>query len=309
MQDYYYTFNAYLRKRFGQRAHRISLNAGFDCPNTDESEGKTGCIFCNQKSFAYFTNTYPPIEAQITDSIAPVKKRFKAKKFIAYFQNSTNTYASPAELKEAYDTIKLFPEIVGLAISTRPDCVDEKKLDLIESYAKDYEVWIEYGVQSIHEASLKKIKRAHTFKKSLEAIENTAKRNIKVGAHIIIGLPGESRGEVIQTAKMIASLPVSGIKLHAFHVLRDTESEKLFKSGGIKLLKKNEYVSLACDFLEHLNPECVILRIISDAKPHILIAPEWMNRKHQVAGQIGKEFKRRGTRQGSRYEKKSLCIR
>lgn len=309
MDNYYYSFNAYLRKRFGQRAHRISLNAGFDCPNTDESKGKTGCIFCNQKSFAYFTDTYPPIEAQIRDSIAPVKKRFKAKKFIAYFQNSTNTYASLAELKEAYDTIKLFPEIVGLAISTRPDCIDREKLDLIESYAKDYEVWIEYGVQSIHEASLKKIKRAHTFKESLKAIEDTAGRNIKIGAHIILGLPGESRDLIIQTAKMVASLPISGTKLHTFHVLRDTESEKLFKSGRIELLEEDQYVSLACDFLEHLNPECVILRIISDAKPHILIAPEWMNRKHQVAGQIGKEFKRRGTRQGSRYEKKSLCIR
>ena len=156
----YHSFSSYLKERFGVKVHRISLNAGFSCPNRDGSLGDQGCIFCNEEGFSHFSKTDLSLEEQIESSINFTRERFKAEKFIAYFQNASNTYASPEELKKAYDVIKEFPDIVGLFISTRPDCIDDKKLDLIESYRDKYETWIEYGMQTIHDTTLKKIERA-----------------------------------------------------------------------------------------------------------------------------------------------------
>jgi radical SAM protein (TIGR01212 family) len=297
----YYSFNDYLRERFGARVHRLSLNAGFGCPNRDGNLSRDGCIFCNEKGFAHFTENTPPLHEQIKSSRDFFRRRFKAEKFIAYFQNAANTYRDTRGLKEAYDVVRNFPDIVGLFISTRPDCIDAEKLDLIESYAEDYEVWIEYGLQSIHERTLKKINRSHTFAQSLKAIEATARRNIKVGAHVILGFPGESKDDMMKTAEAIAGLPVSGVKLHVLHVLSDTKLQTMFERGEIKLLERSEYVSLACDFLERLNPGCVILRLVSDARKEALVAPEWINEKQKVIKEIEDEFQGRATKQGSKY--------
>lgn len=306
----YYSFNEYLREKFGTRVHRISLNAGFSCPNRDGTLDTEGCIFCNEKSFSHFPGSSLTLEEQIASSMNVLRKRFKAEKFIAYFQDASNTYAAPRELKKAYDTIKVFPDIVGLFISTRPDSVDGDKLDLIESYTARYDVWMEYGLQSVHDASLKSINRHHTFSQTLEAVEATSERNIKIAVHVILGIPGESRDNIIKTAKTISKLPISGVKLHVLHVLRDTKLEGLFNEGKIKLLSADEYIKLACDFLECLNPKCVILRLVSDAKDNILVQPKWINEKAKVIEGIKDEFRRKKTRQGSKHEgKKSLCIR
>ena len=306
----YYSFNQYLRERYGSRVHRLSLNAGFTCPNRDGSLGSDGCIFCNEEGFSRFAKSDKSPKDQIRDSIELFKKRYKTDKFIAYFQNASNTYAPPEKLKKIYDVIKDFPEIVGLSISTRPDCIDSEKLDLIESYSKDYEVWIEYGLQTIHDGTLDKIERFHTFKQSLEAINETAKRNIKVGVHIILGLPGETKDDILKTAKTIAGLPVSGVKLHVFHVLKNTKLEKLFKNNNVKLLSMPQYVSLACDFLEHLKPSCVIFRLVSDANQDVLLAPPWINDKEKVLEEIKTEFDKRKTHQGSKCDvKENMCIR
>jgi radical SAM protein (TIGR01212 family) len=309
MKDCYYSFNNYLREKFGERVHKINLNASFACPNRDGTFSSDGCIFCNEKGLLRSVKRATPLEKQIEESMDFARKRFKAGKFIAYFQNAANTYADTGKLKKAYDAIKAFPEIAALFISTRPDCIDKEKLDLIESYSDDYEVWIEYGLQSVHDATLKKINRSHTFSQSLKAIEETSKRKIHVGAHIILGLPGESRDDMMETAKTLATLPISGVKLHVFHVLCDTKAEDLFNKGEIKLLEHGEYARLACDFLEELHPKCVILRLVSEARHEVLLAPEWMCEKRKIINDIKNEFKKRGTYQGAHYAEKSLCIR
>ncbi len=306
MADYYYSFNDYLKERFGGRVRRLSLNAGFTCPNRDGKIGREGCVYCNDKGFAPFAGTRLSLKEQVRKSMGFANARYDAKKFIAYFQNATNTYAPLDALKDAYDVIKEFPDIVGLYISTRPDCVDEKKLDLIGSYSGDYDVWMEYGLQSSHERTLKFINRGHTYHDFVKAAEMTAARNIKVGAHVILGLPGETKDDMLKTAEKIAKLPVSGVKFHILHVLKDTKLERYYENGDVRLLDLDGYVETVCDFLEVLSPKCVVFRLISDARDDVLIAPKWINRKAEAIEAVKKEFKIRGTRQGYKYSGVSL---
>jgi hypothetical protein len=293
----YYSFNSYLKEKYGTRLRKISLNAGFSCPNKESGQGR--CIYCNELGFSRFAGRDVSLREQIERSMVVLKEK-GVEKFIAYFQNATNTNAEPGKLKTAYDIIKEYPEIVALCISTRPDCVDDEKLDLIASYTGSYEVWMEYGLQTIHDRTLKAVNRGHTFEQSVIAIEKTARRSIKTGVHIILGLPGESDEDMIATAKKISTMPVSGVKLHVLHVLRDTELERMYRENKIKLLERDEYVGIACSFLENLKPDCVILRMVSDARKEYLIAPWWINDKLSVIDQIDREFEIRGTRQGSK---------
>lgn len=302
METYFYSFNDYLQAKYGMRVQRLSLNAGFTCPTRDGKKDTEGCIYCNEKGFSPMSGTRWTLAKQIEKAIDYAKKRYGAGRFAAYFQNATNTYASCPKLKKAYDTIRHYPDIVGLYISTRPDCVDEKKLDLIESYSRGYDVWIEYGLQTSHDRTLKFINRRHTFHDFAAAAAMTAKRKIKVGAHVILGLPGETRDDMLKTAEKIAVLPVSGIKLHVLHVLKGTRLEKYYNKGDIALLSFNEYVKTVCDFLEVMNPNCVVFRLVSDANPDFLVAPKWINRKSEVISAIKKEFEERRTKQGSKWK-------
>lgn len=304
MKRYYYSFSEYLKRRFDTQVRRVSLNAGFGCPNRDGTLGSDGCAFCNEKGFASFPEKSLGLEDQIKSSTEFFRARFKAKKFIAYFQNACNTYACVEDLKEAYDVIKHFPDIVGLFISTRPDCIDEEKLGLIESYADNYDTWIEYGLQSIHDKTLERLNRLHTFSQFLEAVNATAKKKIKMSAHVILGLPGESKEDMMKTAIALSDLPLSGVKIHVFHVMRDTKLEKLYRSGKIELVNPEEYAGLACDFLERLNPDIVIMRLVSNARDEVLLAPKWINDKQKLLSMISAEFKKRGTYQGIKYEPK-----
>lgn len=295
----YYSFNTYLREKYGTRVHRLSLNAGFSCPNRDGTLSDNGCIYCNEKGFSRFVGgIIPPLKEQIERSIEFAKKRHKAERFIAYFQNATNTYAPPDELKSTYDIIKEFPDIVGLFISTRPDCIDSPKLDLIESYAENYEVWVEYGLQTVHDTTLGLMNRRHTFKQTLEAIDETSKRNIKIGVHVILGLPGESKSDMLETAKTIAAFPIAGVKFHVFHVLKDTPLEAMFRSKKIKLFDMEEYAGIIYKFIEYLPGKCVILRLVSDAKEEFLVAPEWIKDKQRAIRAIEKKFDELDTFQG-----------
>lgn len=295
----YYSFSTYLKDRYGCKVRRISLDAGFTCPNKDGSTGEGGCIFCNELGFSTYAGKDIDLDEQVRLSMSAAKEKGLGGKFIAYFQNATNTYAPCAKLKETYDVIKKFPDIVGLFISTRPDCVDDEKLDLIASYKSGYEVWVEYGVQTAHDRTLDMVNRGHDFNRSAMAIEKTAERGIRAGAHVILGLPGETRGDMIETAKELSKLPVSGIKLHVLHVLKGTKLEEMFRSGEVKLMEPDEYVSAVCDFLEHTRKDVVILRLVSDARDDVLVAPKWINNKLHIIDLINAEFERRGTWQGS----------
>ncbi|MEA3489767.1 MAG: TIGR01212 family radical SAM protein [Candidatus Omnitrophota bacterium] len=305
----YYSFNNYLRERFGEKVRRISLNAGFTCPNRDGTLGESGCIYCNELGFSPFAATGKPLRQQLEVSLRRTGKKYGAKKFIAYFQNAAGTNASPDRLKAAYDVIREYPGIVALFISTRPDCVDNEKLDIIKSYSEDYDVWIEYGLQTVNDRTLEDMKRRHSFSQCVDAIEMTARRGIKVGAHVILGLPGETGEDMIRTARSISELPVSGVKLHVLHVLKDTELERMFRRGGIDLLSRDNYIKAACDFIENLKPDCVIFRLVSDADKDFLVAPEWINDKQAVIRGIEEEFTARGTFQGSAREARKTEVR
>ncbi len=294
----YYSFSKYLKGRYGTRVHRLSLDAGFTCPNRDGTLDAEGCIYCNEKGFSRFAGKNLSLYEQIERSMAFARERFKAEKFIAYFQNASGTYAPVKKLKETYDVIKDYTDIVGLFISTRPDCIDDEKLELIKSYKDDYEVWVEYGLQTIHDKTLKVINRKHSFEQSREAIEKTAEKGIKVAVHVILGLPGESAGDMIATAREISKLPVSGVKIHVLHVLKDTKLEELYKEEKIGLLTEKQYIKEVSGFLENLRPDCVIFRLLSDADPDYLIVPTWINSKAAVIKGIKEELHARGSRQG-----------
>jgi radical SAM protein (TIGR01212 family) len=296
---YYYSFNDYLKEKFRARVRRVSVNAGFSCPNKDGTLSDRGCVFCNEDAFTNFPSADLPLKGQISRSIKSFKEKYKAERFIAYFQNSSGTHGEISALKAAYDAILDFPEIVGLSISTRPDCVDREKLDLIADYNGRYDVWVEYGLQSAHDGTLERVSRSHTFAQFRDAVSMASSRGIKAAAHVILGLPGESREDMIKTAEVLSALPVSAVKVHILHVLRGTRLHSDFEAGEVRLLGADEYVSLACDFLEHLRPDIVIMRLVSNAREDLLVAPGWINEKHRILNKIDEEFKRRGTRQGA----------
>ncbi len=302
MQESYYSFNRYLQEKFGQRVQRISLDAGFDCPNLDGTKSSEGCIYCNNKGFSKFSRQKVDLKKQITDSMAFYQKRLGVEKFIAYFQAFSNTYAGLKTLKERYEVIKRFPQIVGLFISTRPDCVDEEKIKLIAAYAENYLVWMEYGLQTTQNDILNAINRNHTYEDFLKALALTRKYNLNVGAHLIFGLPGWSSRQFAEDIKRLTKLDIQGVKMHVLHVLRGTTLESEYQKGNLKLFSQADYVKIACDFLERIPPQWVILRLVSDAAHDYLIAPEWINNKAAVIEAIRQELARRKSFQGCYYE-------
>jgi radical SAM protein (TIGR01212 family) len=218
-----------------------------------------------------------------------------------YFQANTNTYGNVMELKKKYDTIRGYNDFVALSIGTRPDCVDPGILDMIEAYARDYEVWIEYGLQTANDGTLKKMNRGHDAETFVKAVRLTRQRKgIKVAAHVIVGLPGESSGDVINTAGVLSELRVDGVKAHPLHVVKGTELEKRFSGGGFKPLEEDEYVRLAADFIEYIWSGAVLMRLTADCPLEYLAGPGWISDKQRTLGKIDAELERRGSRQGCR---------
>jgi len=308
-QKTYYKFSEYLKGKFGCRVYKVSIDAGFSCPNKDGKLSKDGCIYCDNRAFSPVRNSASRrnvgtisngvnLEKQIENGIAFGRQRYGAEKFIVYFQAYTNTYGDIKTLKQKYDIVKKFKDIVGISIGTRPDCVDEEILDLIESYSKDYEVWIEYGLQSIHDKTLKLINRHHTYEDFVKAIKMTREprttlgsgQGIKICAHIIIGLPGETKEEMMQTAKALAKFKIDGVKIHPLHVVKDTKLEKIFKEGKYKPLELDEYVDLVTEFLQYLPPTTVIQRLTADCPKDLLVAPLWILEKNKVLNLIEKKL-------------------
>ncbi len=302
MGQYYYDLNTYFRAKFGQRVHKLTVDAGFDCPNRDGRIARGGCIYCNPRGSG--TGLYArgfSIRAQLERSKAPVTRRFKARKFMAYFQSYSNTYAPPAVLKRAYDEALSVADIVGLSIGTRPDCVDDEILALLERYARTHLVWVEYGLQSAHDRTLSAIRRGHDVRCFVDAVERTRHRGIAICAHVILGLPGESRRDMLATARLIADLGLDGIKLHLLYVIKGTPLADTYRQGGYLCLTQAAYAELVCDVIERLPPEMVIQRVTGDPHPRELIAPAWALQKKQTIEMIHNRFEDRQTRQGSRY--------
>ncbi len=300
----YYKFSSYLKEAFGCRVYKVSIDAGFSCPNKDGRFSRDGCIYCDNRAFSFNARQPPrPIGEQIKEGIDFGRRRYAAEKFIVYFQAHTNTYAPLDALKKKYDIIKDFDDIAGIAIGTRPDCINEEILDLIGSYTKDYEVWIEYGLQSIHRKTLELINRGHLYEDFKKAVELTKKKkDIKICAHVIIGLPGETKEDMLETAKELGRLKLDGIKIHPLHVIKGTKLEELLNNGLYKLLELDEYINLAADFLEYLWPDTVIQRVTADCPQELLVGPSWILEKHRVLGGIEDEFLKKDKRQGRLYK-------
>ena len=276
MKSPYYDLNSYLRNIFGCRVQKISLDAGLTCPNRDGRISTGGCIYCNLRGSGTGAGSQGlSITEQIMRGKEFLKKRYKAQKFIAYFQSFSNTYGPYEKLKGLYEEALAIDDIVGLSIGTRPDCVDESVLTLLESYAKDYLVWIEYGLQSIHDRTLAAINRGHDVECFKGAVDKTRGRGIKICAHVMLGLPFEDRHDMLATAKAVATMGIDGIKIHLLYVVKGTRMEELYLEGKYRCLEQEEYVNLVCDFLELLPPDMVIQRLTGDPHPHELVVPEW----------------------------------
>lgn len=298
----YYDLNTFLRKTFNCRVQKIALDAGLSCPNRDGIKGYGGCIYCN--TYGSGTGAYRKglsISKQITQAEIFLRKKYKAKKFIAYFQSFCNTYAPYEVLKSLYDEALSCEDIVGLSIGTRPDCVDERILDLIQSYTKEYQVWIEYGLQSIHNRTLKLINRGHSYEDFLKAVEMTANRNILICVHIILGFPEETKEDMLETVKALSKLAIDGIKFHHLYVVKGTKLAKMYENGKYRPLEQEEFVDILVDSLELLPPDVVIQRLMGDPRADELLSPAWSLRKTETLNLIQEALIKRDTWQGKNY--------
>ena len=298
----YNDLNTYLRNIFGCRVQKITVDAGLTCPNRDGTLSRGGCIYCNARGSGSGAHAKGlSLTRQLIDGKNSLSKRYKAKKFIAYFQSFSNTYAPLPRLKRLYDEALTVDDIVGLSIGTRPDCVDEAVLDLLQDYARHHLIWIEYGLQSARDATLAFINRGHDVQCFKDAVEKTAKRGIQVCAHVILGLPHENREDMLHTADTIAKLGIDGVKLHLLYVVKGTPLEDLYRKGEFKCLEQPAYVDLVCDFLERIPPEMVIQRLTGDPHPKELAAPQWSLKKTETLNLIRRELERRDSWQGKYF--------
>lgn len=294
----YNQYSAYLKNKFGVKVYKITLDAGFSCPNRDGTISTGGCIFCDEGgSFSQAHSNKLSIEQQIESGIENLTQRFKAEKFMSYFQAYSNTYKPVRELERIYDSSLTNDKIVGISIGTRPDCVDEDKLKLISSYKDDYYTWIEYGLQSVHNKTLKRINRGHDYDCFLRAYEKTKEAGINVCVHVIFGL-WETHDEIMQTAAELSRLKVDGVKIHMLCALENTKLAKIYEAGEITFMSEDDYVSTVCDFLEYLPPDTTIHRLAGNGLSKTLIAPQWLGAKFDCLNKIDREFLRRNSYQG-----------
>lgn len=298
-----YTLRRFFLDRLGFQLHKISLDAGFTCPNRDGRLGLGGCTYCENKSFAPgAARGGLALREQIEREIALARQRYGASRFIAYFQAYTNTYAPVERLKRLYDEALERPEVMGLSIGTRPDCLGDDVLDLIESYAKRFHVWLEIGLQSCHDETLRRINRGHDRARFEDAMRRASGRGIFLCVHIIHGLPGETDDMMLETVRRVAAFSPDGIKIHHLHLIEGTRMAEQWKREPFPLLDPDRYVSLVADSLELLPPRCAVHRFVGEVRGPGLLAPVWNVPKQRILAMIKGELERRGTRQGSRFE-------
>lgn len=299
----YHTWNYYLRQKFGCKVFKVSINAGFTCPNIDGKIGYGGCTYCSKEGSGDFAgNPKDNLVKQFYDIREMMSKKWKDAKYIGYFQAFTNTYAPVGVLREKFETILEQEDVVGLSISTRPDCIEDDVLEYLAELNTRTNLWVELGLQSVHESTSKIINRGHDFKVFEDCVERLRKHNIDVVVHIIDGLPGETHDMMVETAKTVSKMDIQGIKIHLLHVIKDTPMANMLEKGNMKLLEKDEYVNIVCDQLEILPQEMVIHRLTGDGKKENLVGPLWSLKKWEVLNAIDDELKRRNSWQGKYYK-------
>lgn len=299
----YHTLDYFYKHKFNSKVFKVSLNAGFSCPNIDGTVGFGGCIYCSkQGSGEYAGNKKDDLVKQFHDIKEIISKKWPNSLYIGYFQANTNTYAPLNILKEKYETILKLENVVGLNIATRPDAITDECLDYLEELNKKTYLTVELGLQTIHESTSKLINRCHSLDCFTNMVLNLRKRKINVVVHIINGLPFETKEMMIETIKFLNDLDIQGIKIHMLSILKDTALEKLYQKTNFHILNREEYVDIVCDQLEYLRPEIVINRITGDPKADDLVEPGWLIKKFCVLNEIDKEMKRRDSYQGKKLK-------
>lgn len=296
---WYYRLSSFFRSKFGEPIYKIPLDAGFSCPNRDGTVGTKGCSYCYNPSFSPFSGEH---KASISEQLQRGKKKKKRARYLAYFQSYTNTHAPPEKLKALYDEALDDPEVIGLSIATRPDCVSVQIIAMLEDYADRCHLWVEYGLQSAHDQTLQLINRGHDSCQFVKAVEMTRNRAIYICAHIILGLPGETPEMMLKTIDLLNQLSIDGVKFHHLQIIKNTPMAEEYKKSKIPLFENaGDYIPILCDCLEKLSPDIVVHRLASQAaSKDLLIAPHWPEGAGQIASLVEAELTRRGTYQGFR---------
>lgn len=297
----FHNYASFLRRRLGGPVARISVGTDFTCPNRDGSRGTGGCLYCNNESFTQGI-LYPglPVEEQVRRTIATNGRLRAFRRLLVYFQPHTNTYASPEVLDRTYRAAFCHPDVVGIVVGTRPDCLGSPVLDVLEAIAQSMYVSVEIGLQSISDRVLAGINRGHTVQEFTEAVVAVRRRGIDVAAHVIYGLPGDTPESFVATAAFLSGLGVQGVKLHHLHVVAGSGLEPLWRDGRVRVPEYREYVNACADFLELLCPDVAVLRLIGTAPPERLLAPSWKKGSREISQDVAAELHRRGAWQGCR---------
>ncbi len=299
----YHTFNYHLRHTFDSKVFKVSLNAGFTCPNRDGTKGVGGCIFCSGKGSGDFAgNPAVSLREQFLQVSSMMSKKWPNALYMPYFQAYTNTYAPLDVLKKCYEEVLTYDNVVGLSIATRPDCITEEIADYLADLNKRTYLVVELGLQSVHDETGKIINRCHTYEEFLVGYNMLKQRGIRICVHLINGLPGETRDMMIESVRRTAQLKPSFIKLHLLHVLKNTRIEPMLARGEFALLSQEEYVDIICDQLELIHPETVMQRLTGDGEKESLVGPMWSLKKFCVLNDIDKEMLRRNSWQGKYFE-------
>ncbi len=295
----YKEFGTWLQAELGCKAQKLSVDAGLTCPNRDGTLGRGGCTFCDNRTF---NPAYCRQGGSITDQLEAGKRFFSRKyptmKYLAYFQSYSNSYGTLSHLKDLYEEALRVPDVVGLVIGTRPDCMPEALLEYLEELNRRTFLLVEYGVESANEETLVRVNRGHTFAQARECIIRTAQRGIRVGVHMILGFPWETRSELIRQAQLIASLPITTLKLHQLQVIRGTQLAREYELHPWPLPTAEEYVDLVLEYISHLPPSLVLERFVSQSPPEYVIAPRWGLKNHEFSALVKKAIQKRSTQLG-----------
>ena len=298
----YNAYRDYLIARFGKRIQKVSVDAGFTCPNRDGTRGRGGCTYCNNRSFVPpYCHPGMSIAEQVEAGISYLSRRYGVDRFIVYFQAYSNTYAPLAHLKPLYEQALAHPQVVGLAIGTRPDCVDAEKIAYLEQLAREYYISVEYGLESIWDQTLARLNRGHGFREWEKAMALSAGRGFELCTHIILGLPGESRQQMLETAEVLSRYPIDSLKIHHLHVVKKTILAHQYAQKPFPLLTFREYINLVSDFLARLRPDIKIQRLVGETHPRHLIGPIWGVRAQVVQREIERYMREHHLWQGIYY--------
>ena len=306
----YLDYSSFIKLTFGERVQKISLDIGFSCPNRDGSKGFGGCTYCNNDTFnPDYCEPTKSVRQQLEEGISFFSKKYKSQKYLAYFQAYTNTYSDFESLKYLYEEALSVPNVIGLVIGTRPDCISEELIDYLSLLSKKYFISLEFGVESTLNRTLLKVNRCHTFEETRQAFEQCKNKGFHLGAHLILGLPGETKQELLNHAIEISKLPIDTLKLHHLQIVKQSAMAVQYKRNpeNFNLFTSESYIDFITDFIGLLRPDIIIERFVSEAPPKLLIAPKWNQLKNfEIVAKIDKKLKEKNTWQGKFYKEEVL---